>query len=1220
MTDFANLGIRFVPVDDGAANAALTDVAANSTKAEAATKKLTASQQAAANAERALAQAAQTQAQAVGQMGQAAMVAAEQQAKAVKVMEAAAVAHGRVASGAKITAAETLNLSRQFADIAVTGAMGMSPLMILIQQGPQIGETIGAISKRAGGLSAALRLVAADAWAALAPFAPFIAAGAALAAVLGGSLLMTIHELNKANGDLTQGLGLAENQLEKVKHKGITVGDVLKGTFRYAAESISKQFAPQLTWLQNAFSTAYEFIKDATVGAAKVFVGLWGAQIAVVQTLWKNMQALFKGEPLMDLKAAGIEGYTKAAAGVDTVLAGLGKTIVQVARERIKEEGSVVKAKKTASKSDPRDTTEEWLARTAAAQAAAKAEELQAQLAITQDLKARSELEKQILRQQEKVKQADLDRQIASVADDKGLSAAKKAEITAQLEAVKQTAARVATLKEQAIDQALAKKLEADSLSVKEAQATAEINLLSSQQGLARSSYERAKIEAKIIEAQANLERLKLEEVVASEFSTQTEKDIAAARLKYLDQIKGNQLKALAQDNSLANAFADLISGVTSVASAFKRADIGSVLSGLSSVVKQLAGLIGSAAGSGWTKLSSLLSGAGTGVAAGQAFGLGTGNGGADLALGLGGAALGTLFAGTGANIALASGVGAALGSGAIGAAAATMLTSAAVLGPIAAIAALAVGTLFKSKPSNNGALATLDGTSFSLSGNKRTDETSQMATAAANAILQGQSILQAAGIKLAATVKTIDIGTRDATDIILSDGRALTSAVGDAAAAAETALKAVLEGATYASEAQQKLVESMLAAGKGFDDIAAALDKYAQAQGLADQIALQIQQLTDPQAYDLAVLQKAQKEQRDSLKALADQGFLTADQFASISAQLTTLEGLQIAKVMGAANDNAAAIQSASQALSEARDREAAALQETIDRLRGFAESLRQYGASLGLAAAGAASPAALYTRTRAAFMRTAAAAATGDETAMAALQGSGEAYLSASKAYQSTSLGYLRDLAYVRQAVSATAQTATEQADAAQRQLDLMNKQVDALLKVDASVLSVRDAIAALSAAMGGKAAGGFNASGYLSKNPDVAAAYQTYLQNQTGYAVGYGAGLSATEFAQIHWDRGGMNEGRGFATGGSFTVGGTGGPDSQAFNLRLSPGEMVDIRRPDQVDNAAAEETRALREQVAQLIGVTIKMAGDMEKMQRTLTNVTRGGEVMQTEAAA
>lgn len=36
-------------------------------------------------------------------------------------------------------------------------------------------------------------------------------------------------------------------------------------------------------------------------------------------------------------------------------------------------------------------------------------------------------------------------------------------------------------------------------------------------------------------------------------------------------------------------------------------------------------------------------------------------------------------------------------------------------------------------------------------------------------------------------------------------------------------------------------------------------------------------------------------------------------------------------------------------------------------------------------------------------------------------------------------------------------------------------------------------------------------------------------------------------------------------GFATGGGFTVGGAGGPDSKLFGLRLSPGEMVDVRKP-------------------------------------------------------
>lgn len=36
-------------------------------------------------------------------------------------------------------------------------------------------------------------------------------------------------------------------------------------------------------------------------------------------------------------------------------------------------------------------------------------------------------------------------------------------------------------------------------------------------------------------------------------------------------------------------------------------------------------------------------------------------------------------------------------------------------------------------------------------------------------------------------------------------------------------------------------------------------------------------------------------------------------------------------------------------------------------------------------------------------------------------------------------------------------------------------------------------------------------------------------------------------------------------GFSTGGSFRVGGTGGPDSQLVPLRLTPGEVVDVRRP-------------------------------------------------------
>lgn len=44
------------------------------------------------------------------------------------------------AGASRLTANEALNLSRQFADIGVTAAMGMNPLMILVQQGPQIAD------------------------------------------------------------------------------------------------------------------------------------------------------------------------------------------------------------------------------------------------------------------------------------------------------------------------------------------------------------------------------------------------------------------------------------------------------------------------------------------------------------------------------------------------------------------------------------------------------------------------------------------------------------------------------------------------------------------------------------------------------------------------------------------------------------------------------------------------------------------------------------------------------------------------------------------------------------------------------------------------------------------------------------------------------------------------------------------------------------------------
>lgn len=65
------------------------------------------------------------------------------QARSTELAARQSVLNARMLGGAgaaKLNASEALNLSRQFADIGVTAAMGMNPLMILIQQGPQIAD------------------------------------------------------------------------------------------------------------------------------------------------------------------------------------------------------------------------------------------------------------------------------------------------------------------------------------------------------------------------------------------------------------------------------------------------------------------------------------------------------------------------------------------------------------------------------------------------------------------------------------------------------------------------------------------------------------------------------------------------------------------------------------------------------------------------------------------------------------------------------------------------------------------------------------------------------------------------------------------------------------------------------------------------------------------------------------------------------------------------
>ena len=196
-----------------------------------------------------------------------------------------------------LTATEGLNLSRQFTDIGVTAAMGMNPLMIAIQQGPQILDTFQMAAQRTGTSVKAVMLQAGAAiWTAMAPLLPFIAAAAAAAAVIGGSLALATRALNQEAGDLTEGLGLTADQLENVQNKGVTMGDVVVGSLRYLQDVIWDQIGPTVTkigdWFSETMDRATRFVLDgvkfmvgAFIGAYRGITAIWGDLPAVIGDL-----------------------------------------------------------------------------------------------------------------------------------------------------------------------------------------------------------------------------------------------------------------------------------------------------------------------------------------------------------------------------------------------------------------------------------------------------------------------------------------------------------------------------------------------------------------------------------------------------------------------------------------------------------------------------------------------------------------------------------------------------------------------------------------------------------------------------------------------------------------------------------------------------------------------------------------------------------------------
>lgn len=73
-------------------------------------------------------------------------------------------------------------------------------------------------------------------------------------------------------------------------------------------------------------------------------------------------------------------------------------------------------------------------------------------------------------------------------------------------------------------------------------------------------------------------------------------------------------------------------------------------------------------------------------------------------------------------------------------------------------------------------------------------------------------------------------------------------------------------------------------------------------------------------------------------------------------------------------------------------------------------------------------------------------------------------------------------------------------------------------------------------------------------------------------------------------------------GFASGGSFTVGGAGGTDSQIVRFRATPGETVTIAPPGQGDGAVIAELRAMRVAMDALVRENMLLRGVLRQQPR------------------
>lgn len=1088
------------------------------------------------------------------------------------------VVHGAGAKAARLHGHELANLGSQFADIGVSLASGQALWLVAIQQGAQIGGIYGSAAARGATLSGVLGQLAGTVGRLV---APFLKVAGVIGVFVTGLALMHRELSKRYPDDITKGLGLTAEQMEDVKHKTVTFGDTFQATMEVAGKYlmqgplgqainwIGDKLRDLATWTQNTlgkvFFEAAAIISGSLIGAFKV-----------VEQNWRNFPAV-----MGDLVIQGMNAVVKGIEGaINKAIEGVNKFAVQAAAtllggplgpligQFLKGAGVSpnIKPISLGSIANPYQGAASFTGRAAAATIS---NEIDTQRNTLQKLG--NEISARAIEIAQKKARAEAG---AAKAVKEHAAAMSEAEKAAK-RAAEELARYIGKLEEELATYGMNAQQLRTYTSLLQIEAALKLGDLASAKRVAVLTDELNALDKLNDELKEHSDIIK--KIADADFKPTTE-----AMQEIADALKGAQGPA----ERLLEIFDNMSYAAEGIVGAFKSGNFSGIARDFMNIKEGL---------KGFSKLDfsskvSTIAGIADGI--GQAVG---GKAGRALSGAATGAQLGSM---------IMPGIGTAVG---------------AIVG--------ALTTFLGGKKSNEG--AGFDLRTGALSGGSRTAETEAAARSVGGAVKAGQDALRAAGLNLTETIDGIVIGTRDQSQIYTSLGKTLRSAVGDTAAAAEAALQQVLTSATFLDVTQEKLVRSMQATGKSFDEINASLAEYAAAQGMIKSVNDAILQLTDPQAFDLEMVKRAYADQVKAAETARDAGYLTTTQFDELTAALARLNGLQIDDVMSRYGDDAMEILRGT--LQAAYEADAAALQEQASAYRQFADSLKGYSDQIRGAMIDTLSPGQQLGATSRRFQNVASLAAQGDKGALGQFQGAAEAFRAASAQFSPDAATNRRNLAAIQRATQDAYDAAQSQVDYAEQQLAVLQGQVAPILgDIRTNTLTTAQALQAYLAASKAKAGGGdpvqaavaslaaggptagaadpFNAAAYLAANKDLVKAGFTEEQAAAHY---YGTGQY--EIA------GGFRK-RGYAAGTNSASPGWAWVGEEGPELmRFRGGEQV-VPNHALNDNgrsaAAIERQNQLLEQQNRLLMENTRQA---KKTADLLQRVTRDGESLVTVAA-